>query len=139
MLQVFLQSHTICCDTFLLNNIKYLHALLSALWVHRGSHVPEFWKVRFLCPIPKGDLASTKWGDLRPLMLLDCLRKFWTEFLIKTLTDTLQKNNFLAPSQLSTTGCILQFITASEEAAETSSSFCGLGLQNSFRLSYSTP
>jgi hypothetical protein len=56
-------------------HIQFIYDLLSSLWPHRDVYVPEHWKWRWLCPIPKAGLETTSWANLRPLMLLDSIRK----------------------------------------------------------------
>ena len=46
--------------------------ILVKMW--GAKHVPEWWKFRWLAPIPKNPLAPTV-DELRPIMLLEVLRK----------------------------------------------------------------
>jgi len=46
-------------------------ACLASMWTHQ--HTPDSWKWKWLVPIPKGH--SAKIQDMRPIMLMEVLRK----------------------------------------------------------------
>jgi len=112
-------------------HIQYLYDCLAALWPHRDVHVPSNWKWRWLCPIPKSTSDTTVWADLRPLMLLECLRKLWVDLITRQITAALSKHGFLSTNQAgfvrnkSTTTSILHLVTALEETSENSTSLFG--------------
>eukprot|EP00595_Chromulina_sp_UTEXLB2642_P001344 CAMPEP_0196768582 /NCGR_PEP_ID=MMETSP1095-20130614/42952_1 /TAXON_ID=96789 ORGANISM="Chromulina nebulosa, Strain UTEXLB2642" /NCGR_SAMPLE_ID=MMETSP1095 /ASSEMBLY_ACC=CAM_ASM_000446 /LENGTH=346 /DNA_ID=CAMNT_0042138439 /DNA_START=2760 /DNA_END=3797 /DNA_ORIENTATION=- len=53
--------------------ILVYHALIN---LYRHNHVPNQWNWRLLCYIPKSE-GTTTVGNLRPLALIESLRKMW--------------------------------------------------------------
>ena len=51
--------------------IEEAYNCLATMWTHQ--HPPEAWKWKWLVPIPKG--TSEKISDMRPIMLMEVLRK----------------------------------------------------------------
>eukprot|EP01042_Synura_sphagnicola_P036407 gene36407-biopygen4424 len=70
------------------------YARLASMWTHQ--HTPASWKWKWLVPIPKGH--STKVEDMRPIMLMEVLRKLWTGLIVKRITS-LQKHGVLSLNQ----------------------------------------
>ena len=93
--------------------------LLCNLW--RSGHIPDWWRHKWLVPIPK-KVANPTPADLRPIVLLEVLRKTWTSLLTGTIMDVLQKSGCLCPSQHAfqrrkgTDSASLQLINMLEEA-----------------------
>ena len=55
---------------------QVLHAAYEALiTLDANQHTPECWKLKWLILMPKAPSPSPK--DLRPLMLVETLRKVW--------------------------------------------------------------
>jgi len=64
------------------------YACLASMWTHQ--HTPESWKCKWLVPIPKGHSDNVQ--DMRPIMLMEVLRKLWTELIVQRITSSLQKH-----------------------------------------------
>ena len=64
------------------------YACLASMWTHQ--HTPASWKWKWLVPIPKGHSAKVQ--DMRPIMLMEVLRKLWTGLIVKRITSSLQKH-----------------------------------------------
>eukprot|EP01041_Mallomonas_annulata_P011199 gene11199-23390_t len=71
------------------------HALIN---LYRHNHVPEQWNWRVLCYIPKSE-GTTTIGNLRPLALIESLRKLWINLLLYPTLCTLHDNNHLSTAQ----------------------------------------
>ena len=70
--------------------------LLANLW--RSGHAPPWWRYKWVVPIPK-KVANPTPADLRPIVLLETLRKAWTGLITGSVMHILQKNRSLCPSQ----------------------------------------
>ena len=57
------------------------------------------WKWRWLVPIPKKHNDITMLNDLRPLMLIEALRKIWTGLIITKMQSTWRSNHTLNDAQ----------------------------------------
>jgi len=68
---------------------------LVQVWTDRS--VPEFWRWRWLIPIPKTPEPSLQ--DLRPIMLLEVLRKTWTGIVIRRIMDVIEAQGVLSSCQ----------------------------------------
>ena len=101
--------------------IKTVYELLVKQW--NSSTMPEFMKWRWLCPIPKrqGDVRMT---DLRPLSLVEVLRKSWSSHVIWKMRGLWERHGMLDDSQSAyregrgTENSLLQVINGLEEAQE---------------------
>ena len=60
---------------------RVVYECLCELWQDRSA--PQHWKWRFLVPIPKKESPSL--NDLRPLMLVEALRKIWTSIFVRRI------------------------------------------------------
>ena len=69
--------------------------LISEAW--QKKDIPTFFKWKWLIPIPKCDdpLAT----QLRPIMLIEVLRKLWTSLIVEDIHNVLLKHHVLHPSQ----------------------------------------
>ena len=68
---------------------------LTTLWLDRT--IPASWLWKWLVPIPKS--SSQKVSDLRPIMLMEVLRKIWTGLIVRRILGALLKHRVLCPSQ----------------------------------------
>jgi len=75
--------------------IEEAYNCLATMWTHR--HTPDAWKWKWLVPIPKG--TSEKVSDMRPIMLMEVLRKLWTGLIVQRITSSLQKHGALSLNQ----------------------------------------
>ena len=75
----------------------------------QDKHICPSWKWRWLVPIPKkfNDIAILK--DLRPLMLIETLRKLWTKLIIDRVQRVWRTRHTLNPCQH---GCQAQLGTS---------------------------
>ena len=76
--------------------IAKVYELLRRQW--NSDSMPEFMKWRWLCPIPKkqGDISME---DLRPLSLVEVLRKSWSSHVIYNMRTLWEKYGLLDESQ----------------------------------------
>ncbi len=94
--------------------------------MQKDNHTPDWWKGDWLVPMPKVMNPTEK--DLRPLMMVEVLRKAWYSFSIKKMWVFLEKHKLIQINQFAyrrdREGPIAQAIMASilEEAAKTESS-----------------
>ena len=73
---------------------KYLKAsylCLDEMWKHR--YVPEWWKWRWLHPIPKVQSVVLSLEKLRPIMLVEVTRKLWTQITIRRIQAVLERHS----------------------------------------------
>ena len=100
-----------------------VHYLLSKLW--NNLHTPEWFKHKILQPIGKASSPDTSiLANLRPLMLIEPLRKLWVSITIKRIRHTWEDHNMLDGSQYgfrhnrSCGPAIMQLINSLETAEE---------------------
>ena len=74
---------------------KITYDCMAGFWRHQS--LAEEWKWRWLVPIPKK--GGTSLQDLRPIMLLEVLRKVWTTLIMSRITKVLYKHKVLTPTQ----------------------------------------
>jgi hypothetical protein len=88
----------------------------------RMGTMGKWWKSKKLCPIPKD--ANPTLASIRPIMLLECLRKVWMKIVVRRFTAGWEPECRLAEGQYgfrsgrSTGMAVLQVINALEEAEE---------------------
>ena len=82
---------------------------LATIWQDR--HIPAAWKWKWLVPIPKN--ASKRIQDIRPIMLMEVLRKLWTGLIVDEVTSSLQRHSALSLSQFLTMGQTPQIYNSS--------------------------
>jgi hypothetical protein len=112
------------------NMIKYwppalktaVYEALSVLW--EGRTTPEGWKVRLMCLKPKTEEAYPKPDDLRPLALLESLRKLWERILLKRMQKVWRQHHSMSSNQhfgpnRSTMDALLLLHNITEEASTT--------------------
>eukprot|EP01034_Spumella_vulgaris_P028247 gene28247-35072_t len=101
--------------------MKMAHKALSTMW--NTKEIPQWWKWRWLVPVPKKKDPSL--ADLRPLTLVEATRKIWSRLIIMKITRAWDNNDLLNPAQhgfrnkMSTMTATLQYINALEDAKET--------------------
>ena len=78
--------------------VHTVYQYLCMLWNHQHL-IPDFWHWKLLCPIPKADKDPQVLDNLRPIMLVECIRKLWVGIVIRRLSTFLTKENFLSTSQ----------------------------------------
>ena len=59
--------------------VEYVHSCMSKFWIH--STVPASWNWKWLNYIPKVASDNLRLPDLRPLMLIEILRKLWSSHI----------------------------------------------------------
>ena len=69
--------------------------LLNILWEKKT--IPDSWKWRWLVPIPKCD--NPQLSDLRPLVLIEAIRKIWTGIFVHRILTFLHKHSVLCANQ----------------------------------------
>ena len=95
--------------------------LLSSMWPSKFT--PDWWKWRWICPKPKVT-ENIGLGDLRPLVLVEVIRKLWTNIIIRRIKACWQKEDLLSQDQHAfrarhgTDTATIQLINALEEARE---------------------
>jgi len=103
---------------------KSTYQMLCTLWP--TQHIPDFWKQRWLVPLPKtAELSNIE--DLRPICLLEIFRKLWTSILTHRIRGAWETHDMLDPSQHGfrakhgTDSASLLLVDALEHAKETHS------------------
>ena len=77
--------------------LQQLHQSMSVMWLHR--HVPQSWQAREMALIPKKPNSITL-AELRPLMLLEVLRKAWLILILKPVAIYLNQQQLICPYQV---------------------------------------
>jgi hypothetical protein len=99
---------------------KRLYGKLVGTWA--TLKYPESWSIRWLKLIPKGDGGGIE--DVRPICLVEVLRKVWNSLILRRISRALERNGILAEEQCAfrpnrgTDTAMLQMINALEEAEE---------------------
>ena len=65
--------------------IEYAHHCLTLLW--HADYTPDWMKWSWLCPKPKDPEVEITLDGLRPLILLEVLRKVWVGITIDRITS----------------------------------------------------
>ena len=96
--------------------------VVCTLWP--TQHIPEFWKQRWLIPLPKTEELNNI-EDLRPICRLEIFRKLWTSILTYRIRTAWETHDMLDPSQHGfrakhgTDSASLLLVDALEHAKET--------------------
>ena len=94
---------------------EYLRAAyqnLVLLWPHKFT--PMWWKFQWLCPIPKVSAEVQTLNSLRPIMLIEVMRKIWTGISLRKIQNGWAHHTMLNSGQAGfqancdTSSCILQ-------------------------------
>ena len=108
--------------------IEQIFELLSIIWKER--QVPESWKHKWVVLIPKVQAPQVPINKLRPICLLETMRKVWTAIIMSVhilqskILKILQRHNVLQSTQAgfclgySTETSLLQFINIIEQAEQ---------------------
>ena len=64
--------------------VESVYTLLLDAW--QKAEIPDFMKWKWLVPIPKKENPTVK--QLRPIMLIEVLRKVWTSLVIEDIHTT---------------------------------------------------
>ena len=75
---------------------RYIHNAMSILWEEK--HIPQWMKDRMMALIPKKN-GSVSLGNLRPIGLLEVLRKVWAGIIVRRVQAIWEKHGCLHPSQ----------------------------------------
>ena len=98
-----------------------LHSSLATMWEAR--HIPSNWQARELALLPKKPTSITL-AEMRPLMLLEVLRKLWLNLILKPVSGYLNSESLICPYQVGgipnsgTEDAILQIVNALEDSTE---------------------
>ena len=101
--------------------LNFLFDLSTNLWIEK--HIPEYWKVKYMRLLVK-DLAKSGLNNLRPIGLIEVLRKIWGNLIIHRIRCALQDSGFFAETQYGflyrrgTTDELIQLTNILEEAGE---------------------
>lgn len=71
---------------------KQVYDILVELW--EVKEIPATWQLRWVQLIPKTDEPTL--GDLRPLCLLEVIRKLWTRIFVTRITDFFAAQQIMA-------------------------------------------
>ena len=99
-----------------------MYECLAAIWSNK--EIPDWWKWRWLVPIPKTEMDIPEVEKLRPLTLVEPIRKLWLRIILGKITRLWKKYKFLSPSQhgalrgMGTDTASLQHINMMEQAVE---------------------
>ena len=100
--------------------LEWAYHQLEEIWSSRNF--PSWWSTKLLVPIPKK--PDPLLSDLRPIMLLEPLRKIWMGVIIRKVMTTWETHGILSDNQYgfrrhkSCGHAILQLVNAMEEAEE---------------------
>ena len=101
--------------------LQHLHSSLLAMW--NARHIPSSWQARELALLPKTPTSITL-NEMRPLMLLEVLRKHWLHLILKPISLFLNQQALICPYQVGgipnsgTEDAILQIINSLEDSSE---------------------
>ena len=101
--------------------LLHLFQLLLYMWQHH--YVPSYWKDKYLHLMVK-DPSLTGLDNLRPIGLIEVLRKLWSNLVIHRIRCGLMDSDFLAENQYGflpkkgTTDELIQLVNVIEAAAE---------------------
>ena len=100
----------------------FAHKCLILLWDQEDT--PAWMQWGWLCPKPKDPEAEITLDGLRPLILLEVVRKLWVGIVVNRITRARERHAALAPAQhgfrpgRGTDTALLQFLNATEHAVE---------------------
>ena len=103
------------------DTIELVYDMLNTMW--KDKSIPAWWGDKLLCGIPKkpGETALT---NVRPIGLLEILRKLWTSMVVTRIQAIWEKHDILHPSQCGyrwrrgTSTAITQVVNAMEAARD---------------------
>ena len=100
----------------------FAHQCLLLLWDQ--AETPAWMQWGWLCPKPKDPEAEITLDGLRPLILLEVVRKLWVGIVVSRITRAWERHSVLASAQhgfrpgRGTDTALLQFMNATEHAVE---------------------
>jgi hypothetical protein len=104
----------------------------------KDKTIPDHWHWKLLCPIPKTEVATTVLANLRPIMLVEALRKLWVGITVKKMANLWFSHRIMSPDQFgytrtrsTVTSCLSLINTLDDFEANSRNLF--LGLHKSFR------
>ena len=101
--------------------LEHIFILLQLNWQSNSS--PEWLQRKLLSLVPKKSNESSL-SNIRPIVLVEVLRKIWAGAIIKAIRNAWEKFEILQPTQYgfrqsrSCASCLIQFINLSESARE---------------------
>ena len=101
--------------------IQKIYECLLELW--KSKAIPKWLKSKLLCPIPKAEQATTP-DTVRPIMLIEVIRKLWVGAIIRQIRSAWESSRILNPAQYgfrsgrSTHSAIIQLVNNLEGSAE---------------------
>ena len=103
----------------------HLYDCLKVIW--KQGHLPQWMTTKLLRMIPKEDRTTLDMSAVRPLMLLEALRKIWFNIIATKIKNTWEENSILEGTQYAyrkgrrCSNGIIQLINAIENAQDTGS------------------
>ena len=76
--------------------IKRSYEILVEMW--NNKEIPEFMKWRWICLLPKVPNSLSP-SDLRPITLVEILRKLWSGFFVNKVRDSVNKFSLISANQ----------------------------------------
>jgi hypothetical protein len=102
------------------DNLELLHSHLKSVWI--SGRFPEWMNAKILCPIPKNSVRPLTLDSIRPVVLIEILRKVWLKGIVQHIRNTLEKHKCLDKRQYgfrqnrSTEQAIVQLINVLEHS-----------------------
>jgi len=99
---------------------RVMFSYLAAMY--EEFHAPQWFKDRWLCPLPKKENPTV--DDLRPISLLETLRKLWLGLIMRRFTNMVKEHELLDHRQhggIAGRSCetaLMRLITNLEESEE---------------------
>jgi hypothetical protein len=101
--------------------ILKLYDILLASWKENKTPTLLNFKLLYMLPKKPGDNSL---GNIRPIVLIETLRKLWVGCIVRQVRHSWEKNNILHPTQYgfrarrSCSSCLVQLINLTESARE---------------------
>ena len=101
---------------------RQVYDALVLLWPTKTN--PDSWKWKWLTLIPKKDKVPNQYGNMRPLMLIEALRKLWVDIALRPIIKAWNDSNLFSRMQhgstwkRSTYSSIMEVQALIEEAEE---------------------
>jgi hypothetical protein len=103
-------------------NLLKIYAKMQEMW--QSGSFPDWLNTKWLCPIPKTTDRPLNMNKMRPIMLVEVLRKLFIKPIVRQIRDTCEKYEVFAGNQYgfrSKRGCdqaIVQLLNIMERAQE---------------------
>ena len=101
--------------------LEHLFEICARMWEQR--YIPPYWRVKYLHLLVK-DLSKSGLNNLRPIGLIEVLRKIWSNLVIHRIRCAMYESQFFSPAQYGfisrkgTTDELIQLTNVLEEASE---------------------